>query len=83
MTTIHNMLAVVLVTVMLAMSPLFLNQVNAQIVTEQQIAQQNNVARDQLRVTLVEHVKLLQMILIQHLEARLAQLQAQQAEQEN
>jgi len=52
------------------------NQLNAQTITQQTVDQQTEVVNVQLKMTLTEYVKLLQMILIQRLEERLAELQA-------
>lgn len=53
-------------------------RVQAETITETQINTQREVVVTQLVATMQEQVKLLQMILIRHLEARVAELQARQ-----
>lgn len=78
MKKIYNISLGGLTVALFAFAPLFIGQVHAQTMTQEKVDQQYTIVHSQLRSTLVEHVKLLQMVFIQHLEGRLAELQAAQ-----
>lgn len=78
MTYTQRIYALVLCVLSLFGGVFFAPVAQAQSITNEQIGQQKEEVKTQLLRTLEEQVKLLQMILIRHLEAQLAQLQAQQ-----
>lgn len=61
---------------MLSVGVLFTPQAKAELITEAQVAAQQEVVKARLLVTMEEQVKLLQMILIRHLEARVLYLES-------
>ncbi len=63
-----------LVTILTA-SQFSVNQLYAQTINQERVDQQLVAVNTQLKMTLTEYVKLLQMILIQRLEGRLLELQ--------
>jgi sensor domain CHASE-containing protein len=68
--------AIMLLAIMLSIGLFSANQLHAQTFTQEHVDGQMTVVTAQLEVALTEYVKLLQMIFIQHLEERLAELQA-------
>lgn len=76
MTYIQRISTLVLLIAMLSVGVLFTPQAKAELITEAQVAAQQEVVKARLLVTMEEQVKLLQMILIRHLEARVLYLES-------
>jgi len=80
---ISTITTVSLLVAILAFGMLFVPVANAEMITKEQVEQQEIQVKVQLVRTLEEQVKLLQMMVIRHLEARVVLLQAQQSNNGN
>lgn len=74
-----NIIPVVLALVLVVGTFLPAASVKAALITDADVTEQTAVVHESIRVTLFEQVKLIQMVFIQLLEVRIAELQAQQA----